>query len=87
MQTLVGKYSEQVDRLVDRLPRIRKARGMSQQDVANASGIGRVAIGKIEVGARGLSLAEALAIAEALDVDLMEALSDQPVVLRLPAID
>lgn len=87
MADLLSKYSEQVTRFVDRLPRIRKARGMSQQDVANASGISRVAIGKIEIGERGLPLAEALAIAEALDVDLMEALGEQPVVLRLPAID
>jgi transcriptional regulator with XRE-family HTH domain len=87
MDNLLGKYSEQVSRYVDRLPRIRKARGMSQQDVANASGLSRVAIGKVEIGERGLSLAEALAIAEALDVNLMEALAEQPVVLRLPAID
>ncbi len=71
----MGSASEQVHRFVERIPRVRAARGWSQQELANASGIYRQAIGKIETGDRGIGLDDAISICMALGVDLSDMLS------------
>lgn len=64
--------------LIGRLREIRKRKGMSVQDVANATGIPRAAIAKTEVGQRRLTVNDAVALCRALDVDLRVALSPEP---------
>jgi transcriptional regulator with XRE-family HTH domain len=69
--------------LIARFRTIRQARGMSQQDLADASGLHRTTVVKLELGKReSLSIDEARTIADALNVDLIACLHDGPVELR-----
>lgn len=61
--------SEQTTRLVERLRRIRTARGITQQHLADQIGMHRSALTEAETGKRKLTLEEALALCLALDVD------------------
>lgn len=66
------KISEADEMFVTMLRRVRRARGMTQQNLADETGIPRGVIGKIESSTRGLLLGEAVAIAEALGVPLAD---------------
>lgn len=69
--------------LIDRFRTIRQARGMSQQALADASGLSRTSVVKLELGKReSLSIDEARAIADALNVGLIACLLDRPVELK-----
>ncbi len=57
-------------RFIERLRAIRGARGWSSQELARRSGMTRVAISKIEVGQRRVSIDEAVALSGALGVPL-----------------
>lgn len=54
----------------DRVRTARVASGRSQSELADAIGVDRTAIGRVESGARRLSLLEAAALADRLSVDL-----------------
>lgn len=55
---------------------------MTQQQLADAIGIRRAAVSAIECGSRNLRLGEAIALCDALGVDLGAVVSVQPLVLR-----
>jgi transcriptional regulator with XRE-family HTH domain len=82
----MGTASEQVHRFVERIPRVRAARTMSQQDLATASGLTRQALGKIETRRQGVGLDDAVAICAALEVSIEAMLSADPLhlVVRVP---
>ena len=52
--------------------RLRKARGFSQEELAERAGLHRTYIGSIERGERNVSLKNIAAIAQALDVNVTE---------------
>lgn len=56
---------------MNRLTDLRTQRGLTQQQLADKSGVHRVAIARLESGARpitGITLATAIALADALEV-------------------
>lgn len=56
---------------MNRLTELRTKRGLSQQQLADKSGINRVSIARLESGSRpitGITLATAIALADALEV-------------------
>lgn len=56
---------------MNRLTELRTKRGLSQQQLADKSGVHRVTIARLETGARpitGITLSTAIALADALDV-------------------
>ena len=59
----------------------RRHRGMTQADLADRTGVSRMAVSKIETGERRIALAEAVAIAEALEVPLLDMLGSGPLIL------
>jgi len=72
--------------LVARFRAIRRKRGMSAQDVANATGIPRHVIASLETGRRAtLTIDEAKAIADALNADLIACLQPDPIEV-IPAV-
>lgn len=72
--------------LVTRFRVIRRKRGMSVQDVANATGINRSVLANLENGRRAtLTIDEAKAIADALNVDLIACLQPIPIEV-IPAV-
>lgn len=79
----MSNVSEQVAAFVDRIPKVRRARDMSQQDLAQAAGLARQVISKIETGRQGVGLDDALAICAALDVALDDMLADAPMTLTI----
>lgn len=78
--------SDHVHRFVSRIPRVRAARSMSQQELADASGLVRQVISKIETGRQGVGLDDAVAICAALNVSLEAMLSAEPMslIVRVP---
>ncbi|MGQ9498368.1 MAG: helix-turn-helix domain-containing protein [Desulfotomaculales bacterium] len=52
--------------------RLRKRRGISQEELADRAGLHRTYIGSVERGERNISLENIVAIARALDVSLAE---------------
>lgn len=64
--------------LIRRLREIRQVQGKSAQDIATATGIPRAAIAKMEVGRRRVTVNDAVALCEALGVDLRVVLSAEP---------
>lgn len=65
--------------VIRRLRDLRRAKGMSAQDVANVTGISRSTIANMEIGRKvSLDVDEAAAICSALGVDLRVVLSDEP---------
>jgi transcriptional regulator with XRE-family HTH domain len=65
--------------LVQRLRGLRKAAGLSAQDIADITGIPRSILANLENGRRAqISVDEVAAICEALGVDLRVVLSDEP---------
>lgn len=59
-------------RFADRARAIRAARHWSAQELANRSGVSRVAISKIENSDRGVPLGDAVALSDALGVPLAD---------------
>jgi transcriptional regulator with XRE-family HTH domain len=52
--------------------RIRKARGLSQEELAQMSGLHRTYVGSVERGERNISLNNIVLIAQALNVPIAE---------------
>ncbi len=70
-------------RAVARIASVRRAKQMTQQQLAEAVGIRRTGITEIESGRRYLRLGEAIAICAALGVDLGDVVADEPMALRV----
>jgi transcriptional regulator with XRE-family HTH domain len=66
------EVNEIEQRFAERVKQIRTVLNWSAQEVANRSGISRVAIARIEVGDRGVSLGDAVALSDALGVPLAD---------------
>jgi transcriptional regulator with XRE-family HTH domain len=64
--------NEVEQRFAERAKDLRAARHWSAQELANRSGVSRVAISKIENGGRGVPLGDAVALAGALGVPLTD---------------
>jgi transcriptional regulator with XRE-family HTH domain len=60
----------------ERVRQLRKQRGLSQEDFASVSGIDRSYMGHIERGERNVTLLKVFQLADALDVRLIELLSE-----------
>lgn len=60
---------------MNRISELRNKRGLTQQQLADKSGVHRVAIARLEAGTRpitGISLATAISLADALGVTLQD---------------
>ncbi len=79
----MGKGIEHEKRFAERLPRIRKARGLTQAQLADASGLTRQALALIEAGQKRVRLSDAVDIAESIDVSLADLLSAEPLSLNV----
>lgn len=79
----MSNASDQVHRFVSRIPRVRTARGMSQQELADGAELIRQVVSKIETGRQGVGLDDAVAICTALDVSLEAMLSAEPMKLTV----
>lgn len=55
---------------------LRQQRGLSQEALADAAGLHRTYIGSVERGERNLALGNCYALADALDVPLIELLAE-----------
>jgi UDP-N-acetylglucosamine 1-carboxyvinyltransferase len=66
-----------------RIARLREHRKLTQTQLADACGMTRQAISSIELGKRAFRLGEAVAIAEALEIDLGRLVSADPLVLHV----
>lgn len=75
--------SEQDTRFAERLPTVRRVRGLTQEQVAATVGINRSAIAEIETGRRGVRLGEALDLCAALGVDLAEMCAPGPLTVTV----
>lgn len=62
---------------------VRRARDMTQEELATAVGLGRYAIVAVEAGGRRIRLSEAYAIAAALGVTLDAMVSNDPVTITI----
>lgn len=61
----------------ENIKRIREAKGMTQEDLAQMLGVTSSNVSQIESGERGLSIEKGVLIADALGVSLMELLEDK----------
>ena len=62
------KYSKPKQLFAENLRRIRKATGLSQEDLADRAGLHRTYISSIERAERNISLENIFRLAEALDI-------------------
>lgn len=69
-------------RFARRMRAVRQHRNMTQGELAQAIGVHRATVPKLESGDRRITIAEAVAIAEALDVNLADLVTPAP--LELP---
>jgi transcriptional regulator with XRE-family HTH domain len=61
-----------------RLRQIRQLRGLSQEALAEVSGLHRTYVGSVERGERNVSIDNMERLAKALEVDMAELLKDEP---------
>ena len=76
---LVGAMAEKVsvtERFGQRIRTLRKARGLSQEALAELSGLDRTYISGIERGLRNVALRNIEALAQALEVSISELFED-----------
>lgn len=70
-------------RFAQRMRAVREARGWSQQELADRAGIPhRSALSQMENGRRGIPLAEAVALAEALTIPLHDMIAPGRLLIR-----
>lgn len=60
----------------ENVKKLRRQRGLSQEDLADLAGLHRTYIGAVERGERNITLLNANRIAEALGVELIECLKE-----------
>jgi transcriptional regulator with XRE-family HTH domain len=68
----LGKYATNMEVNVARLKELRRLRAMSQQELADAAGVGRNTISRIERGETGAHGRTLRRVAEILGVDVAE---------------
>lgn len=87
LTTLIGvwKESRHHARFVENMARVRAFRGLNQEQLAHLIGVKRTVIRDVEAEVRGLQLAEAAAIAAALEVSLDLMCGEQPLTLSITA--
>jgi DNA-binding XRE family transcriptional regulator len=85
--TLAGvwKESRHHARFVENMARVRRFRDLNQEQLAAMIGVKRTVIRDVEAEKRGLQLAEAAAIAEALEIPLDLMCGEQPLTLTVVA--
>lgn len=71
------------ERIGDRIRRVRKFRKMTVTELGRRVGMHVAVMSKLETGQRGVSVGEAVALAEALDVPLDLLTSDGPLVMSV----
>jgi DNA-binding XRE family transcriptional regulator len=81
----VWKESRHHGRFVENMARVRAFRGLNQEELAHLIGVKRTVIRDIEAEKRGMQLAEAAAIAEALGVGLDLMCGERPLTLTVTA--
>jgi transcriptional regulator with XRE-family HTH domain len=79
----MGTLIPQEVRFAENVARVRAARGMSQEQLGAAVGMGRSAIQAVEAGGRRIRLGEAWQLAEALGVDLTAMCGSEPITIQL----
>ena len=72
----VGGYNESMKQFAKKLKAVREAKGMTQQQVADAAGIHRLSVAKLEQGVHEPTWATVQALAAALGVDCTAFQSD-----------
>ncbi len=78
----MGSRSELEQRFARRMALVRKAKGLTQTDLARSVGaLDRAAISKIESGIRGIGLDEATSIASALGYSVTALAGETPLVI------
>lgn len=65
-------------RLIERLRAIRTAQDMTQDELAQRAGLTHQQVSQTELGKRGLSLAEYVALCRAMNQDPRDVLTDEP---------
>jgi transcriptional regulator with XRE-family HTH domain len=78
MPGLKRLHGEQEQRFAARVRPVREIRGLSQEKLAAKAGVPQTSISKIEAGTSGVNLSYALALCEALNVDLLDMLDEAP---------
>lgn len=71
------------ERFAERLRRVRRFRGLSLEDVGQATGMALNTVSKIERGNRRVTIGEAVAFAAALGVPLADLISDGPLAVTV----
>lgn len=73
---MVAEDSQALREFGSRVREQRRERGLSQEGLAEQAGLHRTYIGSVERGERNISLVNILVLAEALDVDAGELVTD-----------
>jgi len=73
---VVAEDSQALREFGSRVREQRRRRGLSQEGLAEQAGLHRTYIGSVERGERNISLVNILVLAEALDVDAGELVTD-----------
>ena len=73
---MVAEDSQALREFGSRVREQRRRRGLSQEGLAEQAGLHRTYIGSVERGERNISLVNILVLAEALDVDAGELVTD-----------
>lgn len=79
----MGTVSEHELRFGQNVQRVRAARGMSQQDLADQVGLGRTTVVRLERGDMRVRLGEACRIADVLNVPLGDLVADHPLTIQI----
>lgn len=82
----MSTVNEHERRAVARIASLRRYCDLTQQQLADAIGMTRVALQAVEGGNRHLRIGEAVALCAALGVDLSVVVSEQPLMLRQEAV-
>lgn len=73
---MVAEDSQALREFGSRVREQRRGKGLSQEGLAEQAGLHRTYIGSVERGERNISLVNILVLAEALDVDAGELVTD-----------
>jgi len=74
---MTEKYKKEMQRIAERIRKVREFKKISQQDLASQIGISQNAYSKIELGYSKISLDRLFLIAKLLNVDTLELLGSK----------